>query len=517
MVLDNGDKILHYAGLNKASGVPRVHLITDVSLKNNIAGKALLSVGSLEIGLDGHFYPNQKLIVHLRSKSLNELLKSVFDSSSSIKACDIRTALTGDGSGVFNLNNLLLSLGFSQGVLPVFANLKIDTRLSAQISGDVHIKSLNSKLLLAESANEYLDDAYEVMLASYSPGKSIKHPNKSPRSSASIERWSKSHFDLSFLRQIGLDMGVKIDNLSHENYQINNITGSIKIKDGILSANKMKASCFGGDVALDFAVSGDVKTTMKMLLAINNAKLKNIFSDNAGAIRITDGSVDLLLDVNSTGKSVFSIVNAIKGKLALKATNGALQGFDLRSVSNKLKNTRNISSVLELLTASFNKGITKFDSLDCLVEFDKGIGNIKKCDLIADGGKGNASGSINLPLYSLDVIGTFTIDDLQDFPPLKVRLYGPLDNIQKSFDTKALESYMIKNVFNVIARGTGLDNALGGVLGKIIGNTPSGEKSGGESSKGNSASSSAQSHSNDSSATEANPKKIIENVLKGLF
>lgn len=69
----------------------------------------------------------------------------------------------------------------------------------------------------------------------------------------------------------------------------------------------------------------------------------------------------------------------------------------------------------------------------------------------------------------MDVNSTVKVDR-QKLPPFNVHLYGPLDNIQRKVDAKALKQYLVENVLTkVIDKIQGGKGGAGDILKNIIG------------------------------------------------
>ena len=90
-----------------------------------------------------------------------------------------------------------------------------------------------------------------------------------------------------------------------------------------------------------------------------------------------------------------------------------------------------------------SKGQTPFSSFKGEIAFNQGIGTIQSMNLVAQGGKGHATGQIDLPRYVLNIHSEFHLTDHPKIPPFHMHLSGPIDNPSRKLDTANLQKYMI--------------------------------------------------------------------------
>ena len=181
---------------------------------------------------------------------------------------------------------------------------------------------------------------------------------------------------------------------------------------------------------------------------LKNAYLKNL-TPQSGKIKITDGRLSFKADLTSHGNSVYTYVNNLNGQFNVNSDNGKIRGFDLNRIADAVNNAKNTEGVLQLINSSFSGGSTSFKNLIASGNIANGKLNLNECSLDASPAKANASGQINLPQYMMDISASVTIGDL---PPIAVKLYGFINNPQHKLDVQALQTYLVKNVFNSVIK-----------------------------------------------------------------
>jgi hypothetical protein len=60
--------------------------------------------------------------------------------------------------------------------------------------------------------------------------------------------------------------------------------------------------------------------------------------------------------------------------------------------------------------------------------------------------QGSATGSINLPAYTMDINAKLQITNPAGLPSFGAHLYGPIDEPKRDFDTNELKTYVLKNL-----------------------------------------------------------------------
>ena len=178
-----------------------------------------------------------------------------------------------------------------------------------------------------------------------------------------------------------------------------------------------------------------------------------------------------------------------------------INGFDLKTVSDRLGSLQNPASLLGLLNTSMGQGQTPFSSFKGDILFNAGVGTIQSMNFVAQDGQGHATGQIDLPRYLLNIQAEFLLTKHPNIPAFHMQLTGPIDNPSRRLDTGALQKYMMENVFKgVIDKlGKGKLNA-GNVLGSLLG--------------GGSAPSQQQPNQ---PKNLDKPEQIVKDIFKGIF
>jgi hypothetical protein len=184
-------------------------------------------------------------------------------------------------------------------------------------------------------------------------------------------------------------------------------------------------------------------------IKLDNVSLEDFAQSFSGSHLVkAQGTISLETTLAAKGSSPAELVGALGGKGMIKGSDIEFQGFDLSRISSALAQPsgsvgKNFSSLLQAATAG---GTTKFDTLDGAFTVAQGVMTFDKLNLTGADASVGTEGSINLPLWTIDLTNTITLPEPKNNPPppLKVAFKGPLDNPSQTFGKGALESYFLQ-------------------------------------------------------------------------
>lgn len=354
------------------------------------------------------------------------------------------------------------------------------------------LNTVNMDVLLASRQSESSPYEAKIYLVS------TKGKGHQPVAGA---RWSHSPLDFSFLDKFDGQFDITASQLSHKDILITHPKLLAKVQNGRLDISSLTGSIYG-DM---FRASGHLtaENALHLHILLQDANLKQVITQGS-TIKIVGGKLTFSSDFSTHGKSVSDMIHHLAGPVNITARDGIINGFDLPAISQQLGNLQNIQSVLNLLSASMGKGQTPFSSFKGDILFNDGIGKIQSMNLSAQGGQGQATGQIDLPLYTVNVQADFHLTDHPKIPPFHMSLSGPIDNPSRHLDTSTLKKYMMENIFKGVIEKLGKGklkpaDMLGSLLG---GGSPNNNAPGPQQQK---------------SPTPPPPEKIVKDIFKGIF
>jgi AsmA protein len=323
---------------------------------------------------------------------------------------------------------------------------------------------------------------------------------QTPPKESSTPRDTNAPIDFGFLDKFDGQFEISAPQLIKKDIVINQPKLSAKVQNGHMDINSLTGSLYGGT----FRGSGHITANnrIKGHILLQDANLKQVISQGT-TIKIIAGKLTLSADLSTHGKSSTDMIQHLSGPVNITAKDGVISGFDLHAISERLASLQNIQSVLGLLDTHMGKGQTPFSTFKGDILLNEGIGTIQSMTFMAEDGQGQATGTINLPAYTLDVHSDFRLTKIPKLPPFHMHLTGPIDNPSRKLDTSALKTYMMENVFKGVIESLGKGKFKpADMLGSIVGGNNKAEPAAPQQPQ---------------SAPDNKPEKIIKDVFKGLF
>ncbi len=287
------------------------------------------------------------------------------------------------------------------------------------------------------------------------------NPYLPPEPPPSTERfeWSTEPMDLSGLKAADLDLSFSTDSLKVRQINIGKSELTLKLDNGLMTANLAKMALYGGDGSGMVQVNARNDTpAIKANFDLSGVQAEPLMKDAADFGRIT-GTFKTNFDVSLAGKSQKDMVSTLNGGGAVDFRDGTIKGVDLAAVAatiekiaggmksggtsmlDSLKSGNLLGSLKAVATMFGGKGEvnqeTKFTSLTATWKANQGT--ITNDDLLLEGPKANGRtllkmtgmGSVNLPPQTIDYdagIHSFANDTSGTGVGGHVRLSGDLQD-----------------------------------------------------------------------------------------
>lgn len=422
-------------------------------------------------------------------------------------------------SDVVSSENVRLSTTLTgQSKAYKFSDLKgaLGSGFSFTGSGDINLAAQRPKVQAQFKLSDVNLDSFFAMLDHYKDLKKIAEPRlilvsrRSSPPSSQGGRWSTEPLKLDFLKSFDGEIFIEASGIKRKDLVINQVQARTRVHEGVLEIPQLTGSIFGGKLQSSLRLESG-RNDLTLTASLQGANLSNLLATGA-KIKIVDGLLNVSASLKSNGASVAHLISRLSGHLTLDAKDGVIHGFDLQALSRQVGAIKDIGSFAGLFMTYMAGGSTSFKTYNAVINFQNGIGKIDQMTLSAQGGEGTASGAIDLPNYALDLLGQFRLTDHPKFPPFKMRLYGPLDNPKRDFDTSSLQRYMLDNVLQGVVSKvlSGKTEKPADLVGSLLGGLAGGQQS--------EAPAPAEEPQNPAAPT---PEKIVEDIagelLGGLF
>ena len=272
-----------------------------------------------------------------------------------------------------------------------------------------------------------------------------------PARGASAERFSSDPFDLSGLGLMDATLSVAANALIYRQFRVDRPVIEGNLIDSKLTIKKITGKMFDGSFKLAGNLNARRIPSLDGTVTVDKANVgKALFQ--AEQFDIQGGITDLSLKIAGAGKSPNALVRSLNGRGSINSKDGIVKGFDLKAVSDRLKNLDKAIDFLSLVGSSMAGGQTRFSTLTGTFGIKNGVVRNNDLRLVAEGGEARAAGTADLPRWHMDFNGEFRLTEHPKAPPFSMRAVGPIDNPQRLFKFNKLQAYLLQRGIGSLLR-----------------------------------------------------------------
>ncbi|MBV9188853.1 MAG: AsmA family protein [Betaproteobacteria bacterium] len=307
--------------------------------------------------------------------------------------------------------------------------------------------------------------------------------------------------DLAFLKGLNANGRLQVGQLQANGLKLANVKAEVHAANGKLDVAPHSANLYDGSISGTITATADGHVAVKENL--NSVAVGPLLRDVAQK-DVLEGKGNVMLDMNTAGKSVNGMKKALAGNARVQLKDGAIKGINLAEVFRKAKSALG-SQEQRAQAAQAEK--TDFSEMNATFKIQNGVAHNDDLDVKSPLFRIGGAGDIDLGNSKIDyttkatVVATTQGQGGADLAQLSgvtvpVRLVGPFDALSYKVDYAAAATNLAKTKAGEKVKGA-LEERLG--IKK-----PSGDQQSGQGS------SSQQAPSRD-------PRDEVKDKLKGLF
>ncbi|MCK6453453.1 MAG: AsmA-like C-terminal region-containing protein [Alphaproteobacteria bacterium] len=304
-------------------------------------------------------------------------------------------------------------------------------------------------------------------------------------------RWSRQPMGLlKTIRAYDANIGFQGQALVQGPYRIEKPQAHASIANGTLTVDRMQGTLFGGSVS----ITSKVNAVAQPPVAGIQAQVRNVnIAQGAAAARahrsgrkwflafgrveLVEGLFDADMAYQAQGNSEAEMVQTLNGQGSQNARNGVIDGFDMKRLSDSMKNIDNALNLVQILGATTQGGQTRFQSITSTNRAQNGLLTSTNLLIKADAMEGKGGYNLDFPSYTMNTQITVTLTDHAKTPPIQVSAVGPIDQPQTVVNADALKQHLLASATRFILGGPkqgqpgqpasqgGVQDILKGVLG----------------------------------------------------
>ncbi len=308
------------------------------------------------------------------------------------------------------------------------------------------------------------------------------------------QKWSSKPLDTALLALADVTIDLSAKALLYDNLRVDTPMIVAVLKDRALDISRVSGKMFEGSFEMTGQLDARRTPTATAEVRIAKANVRKLLF-NAATFDIANGILDFKMELAAAGVSQLEMIRALSGNGRIDVADGSVRGFDLKTVSENLKNAGRIGSLLGILGSAMGGGTTEFSELGGTFKIDRGIMRTADLAIAADVGQGTAIGFVDLPAWHMDMNTVFRLTEHPNAPPFRARVVGPPDEPRRFFDFKDLQAWM-------------LQRGVGSLIQKLI--------PGAESAGGSNADPAQQNSAGQQKQPAPNQTELLKGLLKGL-
>ncbi len=260
------------------------------------------------------------------------------------------------------------------------------------------------------------------------------------------------------------------DNLSVWGAVVDAPTAVVETDGGELRIERFDGGLFGGRVALTGAVVSGEPRRLRLDAAVADVDVARLLRHFADSEALT-GRLFADLRLTGTGLGRRDIVRTLSGGGSVALRDGAVRGFDLGAVGDRLGGLDDEAAVAAPI-AEASGGATRIVAADGTFAIADGVARSQDLTVLFDGGRGDFAVAVDLPRRWIGMEGEARLTGHAAAPAIPIVFGGPIDDPRSVFDTGALESFLAQRVAETVSRELGgVDSLDGEATGTATGST----------------------------------------------
>lgn len=258
--------------------------------------------------------------------------------------------------------------------------------------------------------------------------------------------WSDAPLELKELKSFDADLRIEGRSLDWRAWRISDPRIDLTLANGRFDVRRIAGRTVGGSFNATGFLAAPSRSgqpaELRADIDVSRADLAKAMFD-AGEIDIAKGMLTMRMNVAGRGATSRALMSSLNGAGSLEAVDGAMTGFDLGRVNERLKNLDQPTAFLSLLQTAMSGGTTKFSRLAGTFRIEQGVLRSTDIALAADGGSGTATVIADLPAWTIDAAGVFRLTGHRDAPAFRMALKGPLDAPRRIFNFNDLQKWLV--------------------------------------------------------------------------
>lgn len=255
--------------------------------------------------------------------------------------------------------------------------------------------------------------------------------------------WSEAPLALYLLALGDADLDLTAKALTHKTWRVAGAAARVTVNDGALAVESLSGKLLGGDLTLTARLApGEKGAALEGNLGLAGASApQGLFGSKT--LDVAGGKLDVTMDFAAQGAHEADLIAGLAGKGQYAVHDASLRGLDLAAANRRVPGLGSTADVQAMLKTALG-GNGKLAALDGSFTVENGQAVSDDLVMTVEGAKGEGELRAALADWTIDGGIEFKFDSEATAPPVQLRLNGPLTGATKSFDSAALQAYVLE-------------------------------------------------------------------------
>ncbi len=274
--------------------------------------------------------------------------------------------------------------------------------------------------------------------------KSIKDTSESDKSSdlKNPDQWSRKEFSFLGLGDYEGDVDIAITQLKYKKITYKNLKFKAIVANRVLQVKDAMANIGSGKLEISSNIRIIAPVNMATSFKLSDVRVSDLYS-LLNRESNQSGIVNLGGSIHTSGSSPFEWIKNMKGDLEFVTDNIVVKDFDLNSIIQGTIQLYSVLDMQEVVKKAMSGGSTVFIGAGGKAKIDKNIISANNVNIYSEYSRGIFAGNLDINNLNINSVAKIAFAPA---PNKKVSLLlnvkGSLDNLEKTIDTKSLDSYI---------------------------------------------------------------------------
>lgn len=358
----------------------------------------------------------------------------------------------------FNLSDLTVAVNATGDKLPnksissqMKGSMQVDAKhqsVQVSLAGGLLQSQVKAKLAMNNFTNPSIK--FDVDVDQFDADLFLPKKSQEKGVSAKGDLSAEQPFDLSALKTLNLEGGLRIGKLKAANVKTSQLRLDVKAHNGMVNFNPLSANLYQGSMSGNITVNATQAVPSFVIdekfSGINISPLLN----DAANFDMLEGKGNVALNLKTQGSTVSALKKALNGSIALNLTDGVVKGIN---IAKTLRSAGNMLGKQSQTQAANQDEKTDFSEMKAGFKVNNGVAHNDdlslKSPLLRLSGNGDIDiGNSNISyLLKATLAGTLQGQGGKDGVSgltVPVRLAGPFTDLKYTLDFGAMVSDTVK-------------------------------------------------------------------------